>query len=53
MVDTAAVGCTTPGPDRHVGDGIITGHTIPIGEPSVEHAIEKVRLIGVAVDALL
>lgn len=53
MVDTAAVGCTTLGPDRHVCDGIITGHTIPVGEPSVEDAIETVRLIGVAVDALL
>src|SRR5262245_48044817 len=37
-----------PRPDRDVGDRIGVGHELSVGQPAVEHAIEPMRLLEVA-----
>ena len=38
-----------PGIDRHVGDRVVAGDEGAIGQPLVEHAVEPVDLVAVAV----
>src|SRR5262249_27799511 len=39
-----------PGPAGDVGDRVLAGEIVAIGQPPVDHAIEPPRLLGVAVD---
>jgi hypothetical protein len=40
------------GSDGHVGDGILARHEFPVGQALVQHPVEPVGLVGVAVDGV-
>src|SRR5512135_611846 len=53
-VHALALGKAQPGNDRHVGDGVFAaGDELRLDEPALEHAVQPVRLVPVAVHRVL
>src|SRR3546814_13737344 len=42
----------SPGPAGHVGDGIRARDELPPGQTGIQHAIEPIRLVGIAIDRI-